>query len=32
MAEETTVNKVFRNIPEGKRSVGNPRKRWLDNV
>jgi hypothetical protein len=21
---------VFKNIPEGKRSVGKPRKRWLD--
>jgi len=33
MTEEKTVKKVFfRNIPEGKRSVGNPRKRWLDSV
>jgi hypothetical protein len=32
MTEEKTVKKVFRNIPAGKRSVGNPRKRWLDNV
>jgi len=32
MSEERTVKKVFKNIPEGKRSVGKPRKRWLDDV
>jgi hypothetical protein len=26
------VKKVFKNIPKGKRSVGKPRKRWLDDV
>jgi hypothetical protein len=26
-----SVKKVFKNIPEGKRSIGRPRKRWLDN-
>lgn len=30
--EERTVKKVFKNIPEGKWSVGKPRKRWLDDV
>jgi hypothetical protein len=30
MSEEITVKKVFKNTPEGKRSLGNPRKRWLD--
>jgi len=30
--EERTVKKVFKNISEGKESVGNPRRRWLDNV
>jgi hypothetical protein len=32
MPEERTVRKVFKNNPEGKRSVGKPRKRWLDDV
>ena len=32
MSEETTLEKVFKNTPERKRSVGNPRKRWLDSV
>jgi RNA-splicing ligase RtcB len=32
MPEERTVKKVFKNIPEGKGSVGKPRKRWLDDV
>jgi hypothetical protein len=32
MPEERTVKKVFKNISEGKRSVGNPRKRWVDDV
>jgi hypothetical protein len=31
MSGERTV-KVFENIPEGKRSVGKPRKRWLEEV
>jgi hypothetical protein len=26
------VKKVFKNIPEGKGSIGKQRKRWLDNV
>ena len=30
MPEERTVKNVFKNIPEGGRSVGKPRKRWLD--
>jgi hypothetical protein len=29
---QRTVKKVCKNNPEGKRSVGNPRKRWLDDV
>jgi hypothetical protein len=32
MPEERTVKKVFKNIPEGRRSVGKSRKRWLDDV
>jgi hypothetical protein len=32
MPEERTVNKVFKNIPVGKRSVGKPRKGRLDDV
>jgi hypothetical protein len=32
MIEETTVKKVFKNIPEGKKPIGKPRKRWLDDV
>jgi hypothetical protein len=32
MPEERTTKKVFKDTPEGKRSVGNPKKRWLDNV
>jgi hypothetical protein len=31
MSEERPV-KVFKNTPEGKRSVEKPRKRWLDDV
>lgn len=27
-----TDKKMCKNIPEGKRSVGKPRKRWLDDV
>jgi hypothetical protein len=30
MPEERRVKKAFKNIPEEKRSVGKPRKRWLD--
>ena len=30
MPDERTVKKVFKNILEGKRSVGKPRKRWLN--
>jgi hypothetical protein len=32
MPEERTVKKEVKNIPEGKRSVGEPRKRWLNDV
>jgi hypothetical protein len=32
MTEETTVTEVFKNIPEGKKSIGKPRKRLLDDV
>ena len=32
MPEERNVKKVFKNFPEGKRSVGKSRKRWLDDV
>jgi hypothetical protein len=31
MPEERTV-KVFKNTPEGKRSFGEPRNRWLDDT
>jgi hypothetical protein len=30
MPEERTVKKMFKNTTERKRSVGKPRKRWLD--
>jgi hypothetical protein len=30
MSKERTVKKVFRNMLEGKRSVGKPRKTWYD--
>ena len=30
--KKRTVKKVFKNSPEGKRSVGKPRKRWLEDV
>jgi len=30
--EEKSMNIVFKNIPEGKRSVGKPAKRWLGDV
>ena len=32
MSEERTVKKVFKSIIERKRYVGEPRKRWLDDV
>ena len=32
MPEERTMKKVFKSTPEGKRSVGSSRKRWLDDV
>jgi hypothetical protein len=32
MSEEITVKKVSENTPEGKRSFGKPRDRWLDDV
>jgi hypothetical protein len=30
MPEERTMKKLFKNTTEGKRSVGKPRKKWLD--
>ena len=30
MSEERSVKNVLKNTPEGKTSVGKPRKRWLD--
>jgi hypothetical protein len=30
--EERTVKEVFKNVPEGKRSVGKPRKTWLNDA
>lgn len=32
MPGEIIVKKVFKNTADGKRSVGKPRKRWLDDV
>jgi hypothetical protein len=32
MAEERTVKKEFKSIPEGKKCVEKPRKGWLDDV
>jgi hypothetical protein len=32
MSEEKTVKKVFKNSPEGRRSVGKPQRRWSDYV
>jgi len=32
MPEERAVKKLFKNIREGIRSLGKPRKRWLDDV
>jgi hypothetical protein len=30
--EDRTAKNVFKNFPEGKRSVGKPRQRWLADV
>jgi hypothetical protein len=30
--EERTVAKLFKNVPEGKGSIGEPRNGWLDDV
>jgi hypothetical protein len=32
MPKERSVKKLFKNIPEGKRSTRKPRKRWLDDT
>jgi hypothetical protein len=32
MSEERTLKKGSKNIPEGKRSSGKPRKKWLEDV
>ena len=32
MPEERTVKKALKNIPDRKKSVAKPRKRWLDDV
>ena len=32
MIEERTVKEVFKNTPDTKRSVGNPRNKWLNEV
>jgi hypothetical protein len=32
LSEERAVKMVFKNTAERKRSLGNPRKRWLDEV
>jgi hypothetical protein len=32
MSGERTVKKAFKNIPEGKRFFGKPRKRFMDDV
>ena len=32
MSGGRTLKKVFKNAPVGRRSVGKPRKRWLDDV
>ena len=32
ISEERTVKEVFKNTPEGERSVGKPKKRWLVDV
>ena len=30
VSEESNVNKVFKNSTEGRRSIGKPKRRWLD--
>jgi hypothetical protein len=30
VSEERNVNEVFKNTTEGRRSIGKPKKRWLD--
>jgi len=32
MSEERVVKRLYQNTPEGSRSVGRPRLRWMDNV
>jgi hypothetical protein len=32
LPEERAVKKTFKNIPDGKRSVGKPRKKWVDDA
>ena len=32
MSEEREVKRLYRNTPEGSRSVGRPRLRWMDDV
>ena len=32
MTEEVTAMKVLKDTPEGKRSAGKPRNRWLDDL
>jgi len=32
MGEERVVNRLYQNTPEGSRSVGRPRLRWMDDV
>ena len=32
LARRKTVKKVFKNIQEGKRWIGKPRNKWLDDV
>jgi hypothetical protein len=32
ITEERAVKKLFKNIREGRRTLGKPRKRWLDDV
>ena len=32
MSEERVVKRLYQNTPEGSRSVGRPRLRWMDDV
>ena len=32
MGEERGVNRVLRGKPEGRRPLGRPRRRWVDNI